>query len=333
MKRTVSTLSAAVLLVGVFAAFAPAASADPVQSATAEAFGATIAVTDQDAIPPTPEATITLPPGGDVHEVVIDVPADPLAVSGTLIADAKAHAPSDIASALTVEAQTVTGPYNASGVGQVEGLDVLLNQPSAGVSLLSAAVVRAEAVAVCTAGQVKYGANSEIIDLKIGGTDIPLNAPVSDLIDAISGVLTDSGLNQVVDVQRNVVTVDANGASVDALVVTVLAAAGDVPLATVRIAHAEVNSVACQAAATTAPQCSDTVDNIDGEDTLADAADPGCHTDGDATNAATYDPADDDETDNDVLPRTGGEAGTAVLAAAGLAVMALGALTLRRRLI
>ncbi|MEX1997333.1 MAG: NBR1-Ig-like domain-containing protein [Candidatus Andersenbacteria bacterium] len=42
-----------------------------------------------------------------------------------------------------------------------------------------------------------------------------------------------------------------------------------------------------------AAQCADTVDN-DG-DGVIDAADPGCHTDGNANNAASYDPLDDDE--------------------------------------
>ena len=43
-------------------------------------------------------------------------------------------------------------------------------------------------------------------------------------------------------------------------------------------------------------QCSDGRDNADPEDTLSDAADPGCHTDGDATDGdATYNPNDDDE--------------------------------------
>jgi hypothetical protein len=45
------------------------------------------------------------------------------------------------------------------------------------------------------------------------------------------------------------------------------------------------------------PECSDDVDNADPEDTLADEADPGCHTDGDATNTGSYDPNDNDETD------------------------------------
>ena len=37
-------------------------------------------------------------------------------------------------------------------------------------------------------------------------------------------------------------------------------------------------------------QCSDGIDNKDREDTLADAEDPGCHSDGDANNAGSYDP-------------------------------------------
>jgi cysteine-rich repeat protein len=39
------------------------------------------------------------------------------------------------------------------------------------------------------------------------------------------------------------------------------------------------------------------VDNDDPEDTLADAADAGCHTDGNPQNPASYDPEDNDETD------------------------------------
>ena len=79
----------------------------------------------------------------------------------------------------------------------------------------------------------------------------------------------------------------------DALRVTVLAAAGATPLGTVVLGHAEVKGVTCGPQT----QCSDGVDNADPEDTLADAADPGCHTDGNADNPDSYDPTDDDETD------------------------------------
>ncbi len=46
-----------------------------------------------------------------------------------------------------------------------------------------------------------------------------------------------------------------------------------------------------------APECSDGVDNADFEDSLVDCADPGCHSDGDASNAASCDPTDDFEQD------------------------------------
>jgi len=48
------------------------------------------------------------------------------------------------------------------------------------------------------------------------------------------------------------------------------------------------------------PQCSDGVDNDDSEDTLADELDPGCHTDGNASNSESYDANDNNETDESV---------------------------------
>ncbi|MDD5056137.1 MAG: DUF4215 domain-containing protein, partial [Candidatus Peribacteraceae bacterium] len=42
-------------------------------------------------------------------------------------------------------------------------------------------------------------------------------------------------------------------------------------------------------------QCADGVDNADAEDTLVDSADPGCHTDGNASNSASYSVSDNDE--------------------------------------
>ncbi|MEK7137172.1 MAG: VWA domain-containing protein, partial [Patescibacteria group bacterium] len=45
------------------------------------------------------------------------------------------------------------------------------------------------------------------------------------------------------------------------------------------------------------PQCSNGMDDADTEDVLVDIADPGCHTDGNASNPASYSPQDNDETD------------------------------------
>ena len=221
------------------------AGADTVGSGAASAYGATIAAGGQEVVPPTPLAEATLD-SEDVSETVVDVPAEPLAVSGTLNADAAVHAESDIDSALTVVSQEVEGPYNASGVALIEGAEVLVDAVAEDVSLVTADVIRAEAVAVCTAGEVVYSANSEIISLQIGGEDVPLNAPIQDLLDAVSDGLEQSGLNQVVDIQRNVITPTEDGIAVDALVVTLLAAAGD-PVAEVRLGHAEVSGTACAA--------------------------------------------------------------------------------------
>ncbi len=57
-----------------------------------------------------------------------------------------------------------------------------------------------------------------------------------------------------------------------------------------------VNGDGCSSTCQTTVQCSDTVDNTDAEDTLVDAADPGCHTDGNAANSGSYDAQDNDET-------------------------------------
>lgn len=269
------------------AAAAPAHAADP---PAASAFGAQISAAGQEIIPPTPLASVPTRPGEDIKSLV-DIPADPVAISGTLTAEAAAHATADLASKLTVVEQTFPGPYDARSVAEIEDAGVLLGVAGPDVPVLTAGLIRAEAVAVC-AGTPRYSANSEVIDLAVAGQALPLNAPVQQIVDAISGVLAQSGLNAVVDVQRNVVTqLPGGGAAVDALVVTVLAAAGEAPLAQVRLAHAEVTAGACAAV----PQCTDGVDN-DG-DTKSDIGDPGCHRDGNAANEASFDPNDNDERD------------------------------------
>jgi LPXTG-motif cell wall-anchored protein len=334
-------LAALALLV----ASATPAAADPVGAGEAGAFGGTVTVGGEEVIPPTPLAESDLQ-AEDVEETLIDIPGEPIAISGTLNADAAVHAESDIDSQLTQVDQAVEGPYNAAGVALIEGAEVLVDSLPDEVSLLTVDVIRAEAVAVCRGGEVQYSANSEVINLQLGGEDIPLNAPLSDLLDAIGDGLEESTLNQVVDIQRNVVTETEDGIAVDALVVTVLAAAGDDPLAQIRLGHAEVSGVACG----TPPECSDGIDN-DG-DGLADADDPGCHTDGDATNPDSYDPNDDSELDEAAapaapgvsdntgspaggsqLPATGGNAAATAGLAGAMAAGALGLVALRRRMI
>lgn len=329
----------AILAASALGAAGPAAAqAAPVPAASA--FGAEIVIAGQPVVGPVPVAAVPAPVGDDT-KTLVDVPAPPVLVSGTLTALANVHATRDITSGLTVVPQEVAGPYQARALGQIEGLAVLYGVAGTDVPLLSAAFVRAEAVAVCGAIP-SFGAASEIIDLAIGGTPVPLNTPVQDLIDGISAVLAGSGMDAVVDVQRNVITpIAGGGVAVDALVVTILAAEGGTPLATIRLAHAELTAGAC----VPLPQCSDAADND--TDGVIDAADPGCHTDGNASNASSYDPADNDETNELVrtvalvprelpaqglpaaeLPVTGGATTGAV--AAALLVLGLSALAVSR---
>jgi len=336
MKKVLRAACGAALTVGgLIPVGLSSAGADPASAATASAFGTSIDLAGQDVIPPTGTATITLPPGGEDTDQLLLVPAQPVAVSGTATATATATTASNIPTSLKQVAQTVPGPYNARAIGLVEGLDVLTTVAGvANTSLVSASAVRAEAVGVCRGGVARYSANSEILDLNIGGTALPLNAPLQDLIDAVDNLI--DPLAMVVDIQRNQVLVNADGASVIALRVTVLGAlqgvpvAGQEPVLDLIAGAAQVSGLRCAPVA----QCSDTQDNDN--DGKIDAQDPGC------LNAqGVYDPNDNDETDplpktaavptgnTTELPRTGGDS-TAPLAG-GLAVLALSALALRRR--
>jgi hypothetical protein len=68
------------------------------------------------------------------------------------------------------------------------------------------------------------------------------------------------------------------------------------PSSGITLNYLSANDPTCSVTTPTSfTQCNDGVDNNDPEDTLADAADPGCHTDGDATNPASYNPNDTSE--------------------------------------
>jgi hypothetical protein len=289
--RALLAMSAAALLAVGIGGSGPAA-ADPVASGTASSFAATVQLGGTDVIPPTPVAEVAAPPfADDADSTAIPIDAAPLAVNGTLIATAAVHQASDLDTTLgqPASAQAVAGPYNARAVGEIESLDVLLDDSIPGGQLVHAELLTGEAVAVCSAGAVQYSASSEVVNLQIGDQD-PLSGPLNDLITQITDGLNASPLADVISVEPNVVTVTPTGASVDALVITVLAAAGDPPVGQIRLGHAEVKGVGCDL-----PQCSDTADN-DG-DGKVDSADPGCHGDNNPDNPGSYDPTDDDEAD------------------------------------
>jgi hypothetical protein len=265
------------------------AAADPIGSGEASSFGITAALAGNELIPPTPAAAVTAPPfGEDAEETLLPIDAAPLAVNATLTASAAVHQASDIPTALEQSEQDLPGPYNARAVGQVEDLEVLIDAVEGGVPLIEADLIRAEAVAVCSAGTVTYSTASEIVNLVIGGQD-PLSGPLNELIDQIAEAIEPLAPLADIEIDTDVPTDDGTG--VDALVVTLLSAMGDPPLAEIRIGHAEVSGVACGGGDT--PECADSADN-DG-DGVIDTADPGCHSDGDPTNPDTFDPTDDSE--------------------------------------
>jgi len=362
MKKVLLAASAVALTVGGLTPLRPsAASADTATAAVAQGYGANANLGGTPLINKAGLATATLPPGGDAGpNQLLLLPVAPVAISGTGVGTANAHAPADLQSRLTVTTEAVTGPYNARAVGLTEGLGVLVGVPPAvGIPLVSAAAVRGEAVGVCRAGRAEYSANSEAVDLRIGGQPVGLNTPVQQLIDALDMLL--QPLNEVADIKRNEVAVTATGAAVNALHVTVLGGIGvpaTTPLLDLTVGHAQVGGLTCPPPV---PQCSDGVDN-DG-DGLIDAKDPGCQdangkydpnkndernqcsdgidNDGDGLidfgkDPGCTSPQDNSEVDNGGgggggtgLARTGGESKAPL--AGGLAFLALGALAIRRR--
>jgi hypothetical protein len=297
VRRSI-VLGIAILLTGVLGV--TAAAADPAQGGAGSAFGATATLAGEELIPPTPEAAVEAPPfpGEDSAETTIPIDADPLLINGTLNASVAIHQDADITSALEVEEQEVAGPYNAAAVGSVEDLEVLIDAVGDDIPLVEADLLRGEVVAVCAGDTVQYSANSEAVNLVVGG-DASLGDLANDIIDQLFPGL--DPLDPIVNVEETVITeLPDGGLAVDALVITVLEAAdAEVGLAQVRLGHAELSGVTC-GAAVEPPECSDEADN-DG-DGVIDADDPGCHTDGDPDNPDSYDPDDDDETDEGDTP-------------------------------
>lgn len=342
------------------------AEAAPATTAAASGYGTNVNLAGTPVVDQAGLATATLPPGEvDGPNSLVLVPAAPVAVSGTAAGLAGAHTASDLPSTLQQNPQAVRGPYNAVGVGLTEGLSVLTGAtvplpplPPLGVELVSASAVRGEAVGVCRNGVAVYSANSEIVDLNIGGTDVPLNGPITNLVDTLNGLL--APLNSVVEITRNEVVVTSAGAAVNALHVKLLGLGG-APLLDLIVGHAEVRGLTCP----DIPECSDTDDN-DG-DGVIDAQDPGCLTpdgtynpndddernecidtvdnDGDGlvdfgNDPGCESPQDDDERNQGTLPettggrelaRTGGDFSDSAPLAMGMAVLAFGAIALRRR--
>ena len=177
--------------------------------------------------------------------------------------------------------QTAAGAANTANVSTSTGTLAQVARSTA-----TSKSCRGEAPVVTT--------SSEVIEL--GGTGVPL--PAAGCANGTPD--TQAGLPGLLPIICNAEEIAGAAAVREALSVFALQV-GTNSLLKETTAASEALSVAPEAGA----QCSDGIDN-DG-DGLVDAADPGCHTDGDPNNPASYDPNDNDETD--AAPDDGGTAG------------------------
>jgi hypothetical protein len=176
------------------------------------------------------------------------------------------------------------GEANASAANVVI---VLGNMPGQQLAI-QVRVLTSHAEARCVDNKAVLAGNSEVVGLNINGND--------------QGIITDN--NQTIPlgplgfITANEQTKTDDKITQRALHIKLLPDTPGESDVVVAESIADVHGDPC---APPPPECSDKVDND--KDGLVDEADPGCHTDGDPNNPGSYDPNDDDETDEPKLPQ------------------------------
>jgi hypothetical protein len=319
------------------------ADATPLQSVTASAYG--LNATGLVTVPPTPTVATTFPPAARVERSdLLQVPLEPLAFAGAATVVAETATDTTLTTQLPADRLTVRGggavpgSYNARAASRIAGVSVAASGPLAGIpenllpALIGVGAVEAEAAVSCVAERpVIVGGSRLVGPLSILG--INLDVPVDNLTNQVVD-LTGSLLSGVLELRRNVVEDTPNGTSVIALQVRVLETGLVVNLGPEcqdgidNDGDGKVdfpNDPQCKSRDddSEAPECSNAKDD-DGDGKI-DRGDPGCYSNGRLT--GRYDPNDD--TEADLLPRTGGDG---VLL--GFTLLALGGVMLvgRRRL-
>lgn len=184
--------------------------ADPARTSSAAAYGLQATVLGAQLVAPTPAVAVTQPPDtgltlGDNVNATLPVDLQGLAVTGVVTAVGEAHRADDIVPALTApvgqfsDAVTLTG-VNSRGLARAENLNLVGNLPLTEVlagpvatqPLLSAGSVQGEAVAKCVNNQPVFDTGFNIVDLRVAGTEIPLNDLVATLLTTLNlpGVIT-----------------------------------------------------------------------------------------------------------------------------------------------
>jgi hypothetical protein len=321
--------------------------ASPLQNVTATAQG--LEVTGLLPIAPTPVVSTTFPPAANEtrSQDLLEVPLDPLAFAGVATVGAQTAVDTTLNSGLPADRLTVKGggpvpaQYNARASARVAGVSVAAGGPLEGIpeellpALVGIGAVESEALVSCVAGRAVVVSGSRLVGpLTVLGIELAL--PVDNLTNQVVDVT--AALAGILELRRNVVTETATGINVIALQVRVLETG-----LVVNVAESEVSGSTCA----DVPECRDGIDN-DGDgridfpadpqcksadddseapecsnmrdddgDGKVDRDDPGCYHNGRLT--GRYDPNDD--TEADLLPRTGGNnalMGFVILAAGGL---------------
>ena len=140
----------------------------------------------------------------------------------------------------------------------------------------------------CNDGRAPTVTNESHV-IGLGGIQVPL--PAAGCATGAPDTVT--GIPGVLPIVCNADDIAGAAGVREALDVFVLQV-GSTSLTKATTASSEAITTAPPKAETSKPQCSDGMDN-DG-DGVIDAADPGCHTDGNASNSASYNPNDNDET-------------------------------------
>lgn len=248
-------------LATLFAAAAGPATAEPAR--TSDAAGSGLTATGLVPIAATPVAgPVVQPPDKDTGLLsTVAVPVAPIAVNGTLNAQAVATQ-ADALTPLLVAGPRLNGAVakpvgltgvSARGFGGAQSVGVVVSAaagipaafilPSA--SLVKADAIEAEAVAKCVNNQPVFDYGVNIANLSLAGSPVTLvNQLVGNVVNNVLGannplaglIAFSTPLNDPSTVVRT-----ANGISVDALRITLLGALGGTPLETIVIGHAEAS--------------------------------------------------------------------------------------------
>lgn len=179
-KKTKS--AALVSLVGALATallgLTATAAADTVGTARGFAFG--LELNGPAGLSARPTAEALLPDGpGTSEDTLLNVPADPAVNSATL------HVEANVSPEATVEPilQDVIAGAFAGSPGAWNSRGYAITEDLAAVSnTVTADVIESESTATCVGGNIVYGSATRIVNLAVGGTNVPVLNPTPNQV-------------------------------------------------------------------------------------------------------------------------------------------------------